>query len=91
MLWRWPLLWLFFLWFNRGHSSFERVLEELGVLPPHDLVALGTSRDSTRQKKMSQKLKGEARARRRALKKKSLVEESARKSREGQTYGAGAF
>ncbi|XP_037512469.2 uncharacterized protein LOC119389334 [Rhipicephalus sanguineus] len=79
------------LWFNRGHSSFERVLEELGVLPPHDLVALGTSQDSTRQKKMSQKLTGEAKARRHALKKKSLVEESARKSREGQTYGAGAF
>lgn len=79
------------LWFNRGHSSFERVLEELGVLPPQDLVVLGTSRDSTRQKKMSGKLTAEARAHRRTLKKKSLVEESARKSREGETYGAGSF
>lgn len=36
------------LWFNRGHSSFECVPEELGVHPPCDLVALGTLQDLTR-------------------------------------------
>ncbi|XP_077496137.1 uncharacterized protein LOC144107026 [Amblyomma americanum] len=60
------------LWFNRGHTSFDRVLEELGVLPPVGLVELGTSRDTTRQEKMSLKLTAEARANRRTLKKKRM-------------------
>ncbi|XP_077554044.1 uncharacterized protein LOC144168921 [Haemaphysalis longicornis] len=79
------------LWFNQGHSSFERVLEELGVLPTEDLVVLGASQDNTRQKKMSTKQTAEARAHRRTMKKKSRDAESARKSCEGQTYGAGCF
>ncbi|XP_077517442.1 uncharacterized protein LOC144128181 [Amblyomma americanum] len=79
------------LWFNRGHSSFERVLEELGVLPPQDLVGLGSSRDSMRQKKMSAKQTAESRARRCMLRNKSRADDSACKRREGETYGAGSF
>ncbi|XP_050027338.3 uncharacterized protein [Dermacentor andersoni] len=79
------------LWFNRGHTSFERVLEELGVLPSESLVELGTSKDIARQKKMSLKLTAEARANRRTLTKKARVEECTRKRREGETYAAGSF
>nr|XP_050030259.1 uncharacterized protein LOC126526384 [Dermacentor andersoni] len=79
------------LWFNRGHTSFERVLEELGVLPSESLVELGTSKDIARQKKMSYKLTAEARANRRTLTKKARVEECTRKGREGETYAAGSF
>lgn len=33
------------LWFDRGHSSLEQVLEGLGVLPSKQLVRLSSAAD----------------------------------------------
>ncbi|XP_075736299.1 uncharacterized protein LOC119161920 [Rhipicephalus microplus] len=79
------------LWFNRGHASFEKVLEELGVLPSEALVTLSDRRDSMRMHKMNVRQTAEARAHRRSAAKRARVEESCRTSREGKTYGAGEF
>ncbi|KAH8009972.1 hypothetical protein HPB51_023028 [Rhipicephalus microplus] len=74
------------LWFNRGHASFEKVLEELGVLPSEALVTLSDRRDSMRMHKMNVRQTAEARAHRRSAAKRARVEESCRTSREGKTY-----
>uniref|UniRef100_A0A1E1X6X9 Putative kolobok-4 hm n=1 Tax=Amblyomma aureolatum TaxID=187763 RepID=A0A1E1X6X9_9ACAR len=78
-------------WFNEGHTSFERVLEELGVLPGHQLLKLTDSRNERRIKRMSACQTAEARAHRRSMAKRARVEDSSRKDREGLTYSAGQF
>lgn len=79
------------LWYNRGHASFELVLEELGVLPPASLITLGDSSDKRRIHKMSAQQTAEARAHRRTSAKRARLQDSARKDREGVTYSAGEF
>ncbi|XP_077509270.1 uncharacterized protein LOC144120579 [Amblyomma americanum] len=79
------------LWFNRGHSSFEKVLEELGILPSKQLVRLSLESDQSRVKKMSSKLTAEAKSHRRSKVKRARTEDSIRKNREGQTYAAKEF
>lgn len=79
------------LWFNRGHASFEHVLEELGVLPPEGLLTLGDSRDDLRIRRMSARQTAEARAHRRSMVTKARLEDSSRKDHEGTTYSAGDF
>ncbi|XP_075748767.1 uncharacterized protein LOC142814252 [Rhipicephalus microplus] len=79
------------LWFNKGHSSFEDVLEELGVVPPDQLITLGQSRDQRRIERMSACETAEARAHRRNVAKKARLDDSLLKRREGSTYGAGQF
>lgn len=79
------------LWFNKGHSSFEHVLEELGVVPPDQLITLGQSRDQRRIERMSACETAEARAHRRNVAKKARLDDSLLKRREGSTYGAGQF
>ncbi|XP_040354443.1 uncharacterized protein LOC121045565 [Ixodes scapularis] len=79
------------LWFNRGHSSFEQVLEELGVLPSKQLVHLSGAADQKRITSMSAKLTAEARSHRRRQVKRARAEDSNRKDREGSTYAAGEF
>lgn len=79
------------LWFNRGHSSFEQVLEGLGVLPSKQLVRLSSAADQKRVTSMSAKLTAEARSHRRRQEKRARVMDSKRKDREGATYAAGEF
>ncbi|XP_077496918.1 uncharacterized protein LOC144107678 [Amblyomma americanum] len=79
------------LWFNRGHRSFEQVLEELGVVPPKELLVLSECKDNVRIQKMSERQTAEARAHRRSVAKKARVEDCTRKAHEGVTYGAGEF
>lgn len=79
------------LWFNKGHATFEHILEELNILPSRDLVTFSDSRDARRIKRMSERLTAEARAHRRRGVKRARLEESARKDREGTTYAAGQF
>ncbi|XP_077561420.1 uncharacterized protein LOC144177720 [Haemaphysalis longicornis] len=79
------------LWFNRGHTSFEQVLQELGIFPSEELVRLGSASDQQRIRQMSAKLTAEARSHRRSLENRARTEDSARKNREGETYAAGAF
>ncbi|KAM7296829.1 hypothetical protein ISCGN_021984 [Ixodes scapularis] len=74
------------LWFNRGHSSFEQVLEELGVLPSKQLVHLSSAADQKRITSMYAKLTAEARSHRRRQLKRARAEDSNRKDREGSTY-----
>ncbi|XP_075751069.1 uncharacterized protein LOC142817685 [Rhipicephalus microplus] len=79
------------LWYNCGHGSFEQVLQELGILPPEELVVLGSSRDQRRMKKMSVRQTAEARAHRRNQVKRACLTDSIREGAEGQTYGPGEF
>ncbi|XP_075737571.1 uncharacterized protein LOC142777120 [Rhipicephalus microplus] len=79
------------LWFNRGHSSFEKVLEELGILPSKQMVRLSLESDQQRIRKMSVKLTAEAKSHRRSQVKRARTEDSVRKNREGETYAAGVF
>ncbi|CAN7988722.1 unnamed protein product [Ixodes hexagonus] len=79
------------LWYNRGHGSFEQVLQELGVLPPEELVVLGSSRDQRRIKKMSARQTAEARAHRRNMVKRARLTDSTREDLEGPTYAPGEF
>ncbi|XP_077549490.1 uncharacterized protein LOC144162721 [Haemaphysalis longicornis] len=79
------------LWYNCGHGSFEQVLQELGILPPEELVVLGSSRDQRRMKKMSVRQTAEARAHRRNQVKRARLTDSIREGAEGQTYGPGEF
>lgn len=79
------------LWYNRGHASFEVVLEELGVLPPASLTTLGDYSDKRRIQKMNAQQTAEARAHRRTSAKRARLQDSARKDREGVTYSAGEF
>ncbi|KAM7314836.1 uncharacterized protein ISCGN_004620 [Ixodes scapularis] len=79
------------LWYNRGHGSFEQVLQELGVLPSEELVALGSSRDQRRIKKMSARQTAEARAHRRNMVKRARLTDSTREDLEGPTYAPGEF
>ncbi|XP_037571609.1 uncharacterized protein LOC119453623 [Dermacentor silvarum] len=79
------------LWFNKGHSSFEHVLQELGVLPPDELITLGQSRDHRRIQRMSACETAEARAHRRHAAKRVRLDDSILQRREGRTYGAGRF
>lgn len=79
------------LWFNKGHAGFERVLEEVGVLPPEELATCGDRCDEMRIQKMTTKRTAEARAHRRSSVKKARIEEASRRSREGPTYSAGGF
>lgn len=79
------------LWYNRGHASFEVVLEELGVVPPASLTTLGDYSDKRRIQKMNAQQTAEARAHRRTSAKRARLQDSARKDREGVTYSAGEF
>lgn len=79
------------LWYNKGHTGFERVLEEIGVLPSEDLVMHGDHCDQMRIKKMNTKQTVEARAHLRSTVKRARSEETTRKSQEGQSYCAGGF
>ncbi|XP_077512011.1 uncharacterized protein LOC144122929 [Amblyomma americanum] len=79
------------LWFNEGHTGFKEVLQELGILPSKALLSLSKEVDKSRISSMSTKATAEARAHRRNVTKKGLLEESARRHCEGPTYGAGAF
>lgn len=79
------------LWYNRGHESFELVLEELGVLPSASLISLGDCSNKRRIHKMNAQQSAEARAHRRTSAKRARVQDSARKDREGVTYGPGEF
>lgn len=79
------------LWYNRGHKSFEQVLQELGVLPPEELVVLESSRDQTRIKKMSARQTAEALAHRRNMVKRARLTDSIRENIEGPMYGPGEF
>ncbi|CAN8014692.1 unnamed protein product [Ixodes persulcatus] len=79
------------LWYNKGHTGFERVLEEIGVLPSEDLAMHGDQCDPTRIKKINTKQTAEARAHRRSTVKRARSEEANRKSQEGQSYCAGGF
>lgn len=79
------------LWFNKGHSSFEHVLQELGVLPPDELITLGQSSDHRRIQRMSACETAEARAHRRHAAKRVRLDDSILQRREGRTYGAGRF
>lgn len=79
------------LWFNKGHTGFKEVLEELGILPSKELHSLSKENDKRRMSRMSVKVPAEARAHRRSAAKKARLEEAARRDCEGATYGAGAF
>ncbi|XP_075748832.1 uncharacterized protein LOC142814262 [Rhipicephalus microplus] len=79
------------LWFNRGHSGFEEVLQELGVLPSKESLSLGKDANKRRISSMTAKVTAEARAHRRSAAKKSRLDEAARRDCEGPTYGAGSF
>ncbi|XP_077486057.1 uncharacterized protein LOC144097160 [Amblyomma americanum] len=79
------------LWFNQGHKVFENVLEELGVLPSREVLTLGKNCAKRRTSRMSTKQTAEARARRCRLAKKTCLQDAAKKSSEGPTYGAGLF
>lgn len=79
------------LWYNKGHKGFEQVLEEIGILPSQDLATHGDQCDVVRIRKMNAKRTAEARAHRRSTAKRARVEDTDRKSREGQSYGAGDF
>lgn len=52
------------LWFNKGHSSIEHILQELGVLPPDELITEGQSPDRSRIQRMSACKTAEAKAHR---------------------------
>ncbi|XP_070383699.1 uncharacterized protein, partial [Dermacentor albipictus] len=79
------------LWYNQGHKSYEQVLQELGVLPSRELVALSKDCDRRRISSMSMKLTAEARSHRRHLAKKARLEHGSYKDSEGPTYGPGEF
>ncbi|XP_037572861.2 uncharacterized protein LOC119455530 [Dermacentor silvarum] len=79
------------LWFNEGHKCYEQVLQELGVLPSKELVALSKDCDKRRISNMSTKQTAEARFRRRHLAKEARLEHAAHKDSERTTYGAGEF
>lgn len=48
------------LWFNRGHTSFEQVLQELGIFPSEELVRLSNASDQRRIRQMCAKLTAKA-------------------------------
>ncbi|XP_050034085.1 uncharacterized protein [Dermacentor andersoni] len=79
------------LWYNKGHAGFEEVLQEIGLLPPGELVTHSDHSDDMRIKKMNLKRTAEARAHRRNAVKRARTEETNRRSREGPSYSAGAF
>ncbi|KAH7969439.1 hypothetical protein HPB52_018192 [Rhipicephalus sanguineus] len=79
------------LWFNQGHSGFEEVLQELGVLPSKELLSLSKDANKRRISSMTAKVTAEARAHRRSAAKKARLEEAAHRDCEGPTYGAGSF
>ncbi|CAN7950083.1 unnamed protein product [Ixodes hexagonus] len=79
------------LWFNKGHTGFEQVLQELGILPSQELVTLGNQCDKKRIASTTTKGTAEARSHRRRMVKRARVENSARMDCEGATYGAGQF
>lgn len=79
------------LWFNQGHSGFEKVLQELGVLPSKELLSLSKEANKRRISSMTAKVTAEARAHCRSEAKKARLEEAARRDCEGPTYGAGSF
>ncbi|KAG0439124.1 hypothetical protein HPB47_016749 [Ixodes persulcatus] len=79
------------LWYNRGHGSFEQVLQELGVLPPEELVVLGSSRNQRRMKKLSARQTAEARAHRRNMVKRARLTDSTREDLEGPMHAPGEF
>ncbi|XP_077507301.1 uncharacterized protein LOC144116435 [Amblyomma americanum] len=76
------------LWFNKGHTGFEEVLQELVILPSKALLSLNNEVYKRRISSMLTNATAEARAHRRNTTKKARLEESAC---EGSTYGAGAF
>ncbi|XP_050028801.2 uncharacterized protein [Dermacentor andersoni] len=71
------------LWFNKGHSSFEQVLQELSVLPPAELITLGQSRDHRRNQRMSACETAEARARCRHVANRACLDDSMLQLRDG--------
>lgn len=79
------------LWYNRGHGSFERVLQELGVPPPGELVVLGSSRDQRTMKKMSARQTAEAQAHRCNMVERACLMDSTREYLEGPMYAPGEF
>lgn len=65
---------LIVLWFNSGHSNFEQVLEELGILPSEQMIRLSSASKQRRIRQMSAKLTAAARCHRRSLVKRAHTE-----------------
>lgn len=78
------------LCFNKGHKGFEEVLQELGILPTKQLIALSEQRDQRRMKKMTARQIADSKSHCHSALNRASLEKSARKESEG-THAARKF